>query len=58
MTDQANSKDVFFKQLGILADDMIKAHGRDFTMGALVIAARFIAEGKSLGDQSLSDPPQ
>ncbi len=56
MTDEATSKDVFFKQLGILADDMIKAHGRDFTMGALVIAARFIAEGKSLGDQVLVEP--
>ena len=25
---------------------MIEAHGKDFTMGALVLAARFIAEGK------------
>jgi hypothetical protein len=55
MTDEANSKDEFFKRLGTLAEDMIEAHGRDFAMGALVLAARFIAEGKKLGERSLSE---
>jgi hypothetical protein len=27
---------------------MIAAHGKDFAMGALVLTARFIAEGKPL----------
>ncbi len=34
--------------LGELVDGMIAAHGKDFTMGTLVLAARFIAEGKKL----------
>jgi hypothetical protein len=45
---EANSKDRFFERLGRLAEEMIAAHGRDFTMGTLVLAARFIAEGKPL----------
>jgi hypothetical protein len=39
------SKDYFFAQLGKLADEMVAAHGKDFAMGAMVLAARFIAEG-------------
>ncbi|HJS85591.1 MAG TPA: hypothetical protein VJ779_09030 [Acetobacteraceae bacterium] len=42
------SKDRFFGRLGTLAEEMIAAHGKDFTMGALILAARFIAEGKPL----------
>jgi len=40
------SKDLFFQQLGALADAMINSHGKDFAMGALILAARFVAEGK------------
>ncbi len=54
------SKDRFFGRLGALAEEMIAAHGKDFTMGALILAARFIAEGKSLvrpsGNPGLDDP--
>jgi hypothetical protein len=42
--DDSTSKDAFFRQLAHLSDAMIDAHGKDFTMGALVLAARFIAE--------------
>ncbi len=52
MTDEASSKDRFFERLGMLAEEMIAAHGKDFTMGALVLAARFIAEGKPVGPRS------
>jgi hypothetical protein len=45
--DESNSKDTFFQQLARLSDAMIVAHGKDFTMGALVLAARFIAEGNA-----------
>jgi hypothetical protein len=31
-----------------LAEAMIAAHGRDFAIGTLVLAAKFIAEGKPL----------
>ncbi|MGI9491646.1 MAG: hypothetical protein ACR2QF_04510 [Geminicoccaceae bacterium] len=40
------SKDLFFKKLADLSTEMIKEHGKDFTMGALLLAARFIAENK------------
>jgi hypothetical protein len=42
------SKDEMFVRLAFVADAMLKAHGKDFTMGTLVLAARFIAEGKPL----------
>ncbi len=49
MSEEDTSKDRFFERLGLLAEEMIAAHGKDFTMGTLVLAARFIAEGKKLG---------
>jgi hypothetical protein len=48
MTDEDTSKDAFFARVGQLAEEMIAAHGKDFAMGTLVLAARFIAEGKPL----------
>jgi hypothetical protein len=45
MSQEKTSKDHFFAQLGKLADEMVAAHGKDFAMGAMVLAARFIAEG-------------
>ena len=58
MTEQGNSKDRLFEKLGKLADEMIAAHGKDFTMGALVLAARFIAEGKPVGPRPHGDTRQ
>ena len=54
MTDPAhtaedNSKDRFFERVAVLAQEMIDAHGKEFTMGTLVLAARFIADGKPIG---------
>jgi hypothetical protein len=43
---EAESKDQFFKELAEISERMIAAHGKDFSMGALVLAARFIAENK------------
>jgi hypothetical protein len=57
MNDDDTSKDRFFEKLGLLAEEMIAAHGKDFTMGALVLAARFIAEGKPLGRRPGSSDP-
>ena len=48
MSAEDKSKDEFFVQLAEIADAMIKRHGKDFTMGALVLTARFIAENKPL----------
>lgn len=58
MNDEATSKDRFFQRLGDLGREMIATHGKDFTMGALVLAARFIAEGKPLGERPKSDVAQ
>lgn len=48
-SDEPLSKDRYFEKLGKLVDEMIADHGKDFAMGTLVLAARFIAEGKPLG---------
>jgi hypothetical protein len=48
MTEEDRSKDAFFIRLAEVADAMIARHGKDFAMGTLVLAARFIAEGKPL----------
>jgi hypothetical protein len=45
-TAEEDSKDRFFTEIAELAERMIAAHGREFSMGALVLAARFIAENK------------
>ncbi|MDQ0475101.1 hypothetical protein [Labrys wisconsinensis] len=45
-SSEDESKDRFFKELAELSERMIAAHGREFSMGALVLAARFIAENK------------
>ena len=47
MKEEDTSKDAFFVRVGQLAEEMIAAHGKEFAMGTLVLAARFIAEGKS-----------
>jgi hypothetical protein len=46
LTPEEISKDVFFRKLASLSTEMINEHGKDFTMGALLLAARFIAENK------------
>jgi len=45
--DETTSKDRFFQQLAQISDAMTAAHGKDFAMGALVLAARFIAESEA-----------
>ncbi|MCB4806197.1 hypothetical protein QO001_005605 [Methylobacterium brachiatum] len=41
-----DSKDAFFREIAELSERMIAAHGKEFSMGVLVLAARFIAESK------------
>lgn len=47
MMDEQQSKDRFFERLAQIADEMATAHGKDFAMGALVLAARWLAENKA-----------
>ena len=44
--NEAESKDQLFKELAELSERMIAAHGKEFSMGALIPAARFITENK------------
>lgn len=56
MTPADESKDAFFVRVGRIAEEMIAAHGRDFAMGTLILAARFIAEGKTLVRRDDAEP--
>ena len=47
MNNGQSSKEQFFERLGAVADEMIEAYGKDFALGALILTARFVAEGKS-----------
>jgi hypothetical protein len=47
-TNEERSKDEFFRRLAVVGEDMIAAHGKDFAVGALVLLARFLVEGKEL----------
>lgn len=46
LTPEEESKDRFFRRIAELADEMVRTHGKDFAMGALVLAARWIAENR------------
>jgi hypothetical protein len=48
LSEEDRSKDEFFVRLAQVTEAMVAAHGKDFAMGALVLTARFIAEGKPL----------
>lgn len=56
MSEEAQSKDALFQRLGKLTEEMIAAHGKDFAMGTLILAARFIAEGKPLASPTPETP--
>ncbi|MBX3566999.1 MAG: hypothetical protein KF914_03015 [Rhizobiaceae bacterium] len=56
LTPEEQSKDEFFSRLGDLSKEMVASHGKDFSMGALILAARWIAEGK-LGASELRNEP-
>ncbi len=51
-TDEEHSKDELFRRLAVVGEDMIAAHGKDFAIGALVLLARFLVEGKDLSRPS------
>ncbi|SFT85163.1 hypothetical protein SAMN05518861_106141 [Mesorhizobium sp. YR577] len=46
LTAEEKSKDAFFERLAELSEEMVAKHGKDFSMGALVLAARWIAENR------------
>ena len=48
LNEEDRSKDELMVRLAHVAEDMIAKHGKDFAMGGLILAARFIAEGRPL----------
>jgi hypothetical protein len=48
LSDEERSKDAFFVQIAEIAEAMIARHGGDFAIGAFLLSAKFIAEGKPL----------
>lgn len=56
LTSDEQSKDEFFQQLAKLSEDMVAKHGKDFSMGALVLAARWIAENR-IGENRAGKAP-
>lgn len=48
-TPEDASKDAFFARIAEISQEMISAHGKDFAMGTLVLAARWIASDKISG---------
>ena len=53
--DEDKSKDAFFAQVAEVAEAMIVRHGKDFAIGTLVLAAKFIAEGRPLTKHDTGD---
>ena len=46
LTEEERSKDAFFQRIALIGEEMIAAHGREFSTGAFVLAARWISEGR------------
>jgi hypothetical protein len=46
--EEDQSKDAFFVRVAEIAEAMIARHGSEFAIGTLVLAAKFIAEGRPL----------
>ncbi len=46
LSDEELSKDRYFQALAKIAEEMIADHGKDFAAGALVLAARWVAENR------------
>lgn len=47
--DDDASKDAFFARIAEISEEMIAAHGKDFAVGTLVLAARWIASDRVSG---------
>lgn len=46
LTDEEISKDQYFTQISKISEEMIETHGKEFAMGALVMAAQWIAKNQ------------
>lgn len=55
LSAEDRSKDAFFAKVAEIAEAMLARHGKDFAIGTLVLAAKFVAEGKPLVTRSSGD---
>lgn len=46
LSTEEQSKDRYFQRLATVAEQMVEEHGKDFAAGALVLAARWVAENR------------
>lgn len=46
LTAEEESKDRYFQEIAGVAERMVEEHGKDFAAGALVLAARWVAESR------------
>jgi hypothetical protein len=53
LSEEDRSKDSFFVQVAEMAEAMIARHGKEFAIGTLVLAAKFIAEGRPLVNRGI-----
>lgn len=47
LSEEDLHKDAFFQRVAALADEMSDAYGKEFAMGTLVLAARWIASDRT-----------
>ncbi|MDU9004450.1 hypothetical protein [Sedimentitalea todarodis] len=53
LTPEELSKDKFFGQLSDISAEMVEEHGKDFAMGALIMAAQWLARGQDGPQQQM-----
>ena len=46
LSEEELSKDRYFQSLAKIAEEMVEEHGKDFAAGALVLAARWVAQNR------------
>jgi len=46
LSAEEQSKDRYFESLAKIAGEMVEEHGKDFAAGALILAARWVAENR------------
>jgi hypothetical protein len=55
LSEDDKSKDAFFVQVAEVSEAMIARHGNEFAIGTLVLAAKFIAEGRPLSNRGVGN---
>jgi hypothetical protein len=58
LNEEERSKDAFFLRMADVVDAMIERHGKDFATGTLILAARFVAEGRPLSRRAPKNEAQ